>query len=125
VRSVRTVWPENLPLLARISATDWVNGGWDLEQSVELVQQLLPLGVDLIDCSSGGTDPQDRQTWSSSPGNCSVTPTGRTEPLVNSDKRPHGRHSISVWLQPTLRHICKKVELIADRGKLRGQQANS
>ncbi len=60
VQAVRTVWPENLPLLVRISATDWVSGGWDLEQSVELVRQLLPLGVDLIDCSSGGSDPHAR-----------------------------------------------------------------
>lgn len=60
VRSVRTVWPESLPLLVRISATDWVSGGWDVDQSVELVHQLLPMGVDLIDCSSGGSDPHAR-----------------------------------------------------------------
>lgn len=58
VAAVRNVWPEHLPLLVRISATDWVEGGWDLEQSLELVRQLLPLGVDLIDCSSGGSVPQ-------------------------------------------------------------------
>lgn len=52
--AVRGVWPESLPLLARISATDWTEGGWDIEQSIELVRQLAPLGVDLIDCSSGG-----------------------------------------------------------------------
>ncbi len=57
VTAVRDVWPEHLPLLVRISATDWVEGGWDLEQSLELVRQLLPLGVDLIDCSSGGSAP--------------------------------------------------------------------
>ncbi|MEI6305216.1 MAG: NADH:flavin oxidoreductase/NADH oxidase [Deltaproteobacteria bacterium] len=58
VNAVRAVWPDNLPLLVRISATDWVEGGWNVEQSIELVQQLLTLGVDLIDCSSGGTAPQ-------------------------------------------------------------------
>ncbi|MDD2850914.1 MAG: NADH:flavin oxidoreductase/NADH oxidase [Desulfuromonadaceae bacterium] len=58
VREVRTVWPENLPLLVRVSATDWVEGGWDVEQSVELVRQLMPLGVDLVDCSSGGCVPR-------------------------------------------------------------------
>lgn len=58
VVAVRAIWPENLPLLVRISATDWVEGGWDIEQSLELVRQLLPLGVDLFDCSSGGTAPQ-------------------------------------------------------------------
>lgn len=57
VAAVRGVWPENLPLFVRISATDWIEGGWDVEQSVELVRQLLPLGVDLVDCSSGGTSP--------------------------------------------------------------------
>jgi len=54
VEAVRKVWPDELPLLVRISATDWVPNGWDVEQSVELARQLKPLGVDLIDCSSGG-----------------------------------------------------------------------
>ena len=57
VRAVRTEWPDDLPLLVRISATDWQDGGWDLEQSVALARQLGPLGVDLIDCSSGGMVP--------------------------------------------------------------------
>jgi len=54
VTTVRKVWPENLPLFIRISATDWKEGGWDLDQSVELAKQLKPLGVDLVDCSSAG-----------------------------------------------------------------------
>lgn len=54
VGAVRAVWPEPAPLFVRISATDWVDGGWDIEQSVELARQLKPIGVDLIDCSSGG-----------------------------------------------------------------------
>jgi 2,4-dienoyl-CoA reductase-like NADH-dependent reductase (Old Yellow Enzyme family) len=54
VTAVREEWPDNLPLFIRISATDWKEGGWDLEQSVELAKQLKPLGVDLIDCSSAG-----------------------------------------------------------------------
>jgi 2,4-dienoyl-CoA reductase-like NADH-dependent reductase (Old Yellow Enzyme family) len=53
-RSVRTVWPERYPLFFRLSATDWVEGGWDIEQSVELAKLLKPAGVDLIDASSGG-----------------------------------------------------------------------
>jgi 2,4-dienoyl-CoA reductase-like NADH-dependent reductase (Old Yellow Enzyme family) len=58
VAAIRTTWPEHLPLFVRISATDWVpEGGWDLAQSVELARQIAPLGVDVIDCSSGGTDP--------------------------------------------------------------------
>jgi len=54
VEAVRGVWPERLPLFLRVSATDWVEGGWDVEQSVELATLLRPLGVDLVDCSSGG-----------------------------------------------------------------------
>ena len=54
VAGVREVWPEHKPLFVRISATDWVNGGWDIDQSIELTRQIGNLGVDLIDCSSGG-----------------------------------------------------------------------
>lgn len=54
VTGVRTAWPEQAPLFVRISATDWVAGGWSVDESVELARQLKPLGVDLIDCSSGG-----------------------------------------------------------------------
>lgn len=54
VEAVRTVWPERLPLFIRVSASDWAEGGWDVEQSVRLAQMLKPLGVDLIDASSGG-----------------------------------------------------------------------
>ena len=57
VAAVRSSWPKGAPLFVRISATDWVDGGWDLDQSVELARMLKPLGVDLIDCSSGGTVP--------------------------------------------------------------------
>lgn len=57
VEAVRRHWPERYPLFVRISATDWIDGGWDLEQSVELARMLKPLGVDLIDCSSGGVAP--------------------------------------------------------------------
>ena len=52
--SVREALPDGIALFVRISATDWTEGGWDIEQSVELARQLKPLGVDLIDCSSGG-----------------------------------------------------------------------
>ena len=51
---LRGVMPEELPLFVRISATDWVEGGWDIEQSVVLAKRLKELGVDLIDVSSGG-----------------------------------------------------------------------
>ena len=54
VEAVRHVWPERAPLWLRISATDWVPGGWDVDQSVELAGRVRERGVDLIDCSSGG-----------------------------------------------------------------------
>lgn len=54
VDAVRAVWPERLPLLVRISATDWKEGGWDLDQAIELARRLREGGVDLVDCSSGG-----------------------------------------------------------------------
>ena len=55
---LRHVLPDDAPLFVRISATDWVEGGWDLEQSVALAKKLLPLGVDLIDASSGALLPR-------------------------------------------------------------------
>src|SRR4029077_4295375 len=54
VGKVRRYWPERLPLFIRVSSTDWVEGGWDIEQAVELARNLRNLGVDLVDCSSGG-----------------------------------------------------------------------
>lgn len=53
-RAVRRVWPDRLPLTARLSCTDWVEGGWTIEDSVALAKRLKQEGVDLIDCSSGG-----------------------------------------------------------------------
>jgi len=55
---VREVWPESLPLWLRISATDWVEDGWEIEQSIELARRVRALGVDLVDTSSGGLDPR-------------------------------------------------------------------
>ncbi|HET9599515.1 MAG TPA: NADH:flavin oxidoreductase/NADH oxidase [Anaeromyxobacteraceae bacterium] len=55
--AVREVWPERLPLLARVSATDWVEGGWTPDETVELARALSALGVDLVDVSPGGTSP--------------------------------------------------------------------
>jgi len=54
IEVVKNVWPENLPLFVRISVTDWADGGWNPEEAVKLVVILKELGVDLIDCSSGG-----------------------------------------------------------------------
>jgi 2,4-dienoyl-CoA reductase-like NADH-dependent reductase (Old Yellow Enzyme family) len=55
--AVRRVWPDHLPIFVRISATDWVEGGWDLAQSILFSRRLQKMGVDLIDCSSGGIVP--------------------------------------------------------------------
>ncbi len=57
VEAVRAVWPEELPLLVRVSATDWVEGGWDIADTVAFAEQLQKRGVDLLDCSSGGAIP--------------------------------------------------------------------
>ncbi len=54
-RAVREAWPAALPLFLRISSSDWVEGGWTIDDSVELARCVRDLGVDLIDCSSGGT----------------------------------------------------------------------
>jgi 2,4-dienoyl-CoA reductase-like NADH-dependent reductase (Old Yellow Enzyme family) len=55
---IRRVIPDDVPLFTRVSATDWVDGGWNLEQTVELARTLRTRGVDLIDCSSGGAVPR-------------------------------------------------------------------
>jgi len=57
VAAVQEVWPADLPLFVRISATDWTEGGWTIEDSVALATILKQKGIDLIDCSSGGNVP--------------------------------------------------------------------
>jgi len=54
LEAVQTEWPENLPLFVRISATDWAEGGWNIEESIQFSKILKEKGVDLIDVSSGG-----------------------------------------------------------------------
>lgn len=66
VTAVRRVWPDVKPLLLRVSATDWIEGGWDVDSTVELARRAHGLGVDLVDVSSGGLDP--RQQLSPAPG---------------------------------------------------------
>jgi 2,4-dienoyl-CoA reductase-like NADH-dependent reductase (Old Yellow Enzyme family) len=56
-RRVRALWPQELPVMVRISATDWVDGGWDLAQSIELCRHFRGLGIDLVDCSTAGLVP--------------------------------------------------------------------
>lgn len=60
ISDIRTVWPERLPLFLRISSTDYLPDGWDLLSSVHLSTLVKQLGVDLIDCSSGGLVPNVR-----------------------------------------------------------------
>ena len=62
VDAVRAVWPDDKPLLMRISASDWVEGGWDVEQSVVLSREAAARGVDLVDVSSAGNDPRQEIT---------------------------------------------------------------
>jgi len=57
VDAVREAWPSHLPMLVRISATDWVEGGWTIEDSIELAKRFREHGVDLVDVSSGGIAP--------------------------------------------------------------------
>jgi 2,4-dienoyl-CoA reductase-like NADH-dependent reductase (Old Yellow Enzyme family) len=53
-KAVREAWPDDKPVFFRLSATDWVEGGWDLPQAIALAGALKKIGIDLIDCSSGG-----------------------------------------------------------------------
>jgi NADPH2 dehydrogenase len=58
--AVRAAWPADRPLGVRVSATDWVEGGWEIEQCLELVREFARRGCDWIDCSSGGVSPQQK-----------------------------------------------------------------
>lgn len=60
IRAIREVWPDELPLAVRLSVTDWQEGGWTVDESVELSRRLADDGADLIDCSSGGLVPGGR-----------------------------------------------------------------
>jgi 2,4-dienoyl-CoA reductase-like NADH-dependent reductase (Old Yellow Enzyme family) len=57
IEAVRARWPDHLPLFLRISASDWIDGGWTIDDTVALSHLVRPLGVDLVDCSSGGIMP--------------------------------------------------------------------
>jgi len=64
---MRAVWPENLPLAVRVSCSDWVDGGWTIEETIELAKKLKRTGADLIDCSSGFGSP-DHKKYPFGPG---------------------------------------------------------
>ena len=57
VRAVRKEMPDSMPLFVRVSATEYVEGGWDIDECIELAKWFKGEGVDLIDCSSGGNSP--------------------------------------------------------------------
>lgn len=59
-QAVREVWPDEWPVFVRISSTDWIDGGWTLDESVRLAIALKAIDIDVIDCSSGGLAPQQR-----------------------------------------------------------------
>lgn len=65
-KAVREVWPENLPLVVRLSASDWLEGGLTIEDNVQMAVWLKELGVDLIDCSAGGATADSRTSLSGS-----------------------------------------------------------
>lgn len=85
---IRTVWPDDLPLTVRISGTDWVDGGWTLDDSVTLSAILKKDGVDLIDCSSGGGVPR---------ANIPVGP-GFQVPIADRIRAETGIHTAAVGL---------------------------
>lgn len=58
IAAIKKVWPENYPLFLRISSTDWVEGGWTIDDSIALADVVKNQGIDLIDCSSGGAVPE-------------------------------------------------------------------
>lgn len=60
IEAIRTVWPEDLPLFVRISASDWAEGGWNITDSVDLGLTLKEKGIDLVDCSSGGNSAEQK-----------------------------------------------------------------
>ena len=90
VRAVRAVWPERYPLFVRLSATDWVAGGWDVEQTVALARLLRDEGVDVIDASSGGAVPVP-------PGTIPVGPLYQT-PFAEQIRREAGIATAAVGM---------------------------
>jgi 2,4-dienoyl-CoA reductase-like NADH-dependent reductase (Old Yellow Enzyme family) len=103
VAAVRTVWPSELPLFVRVSATDWATGGWQPADTVWLARQLVPLGVDVIDCSSGGVVPEQ---------NIPIEP-GYQAPLAEMIRREAGVKTAAVGLI----HSAFQAEEILARGQ--------
>ena len=77
-REVRRAWPDDLPLAVRLSSTDWIEGGWTIDDTVELSKRLKSEGVDLIDCSSGGNVATDARATSPLPATRTSCPQIRS-----------------------------------------------
>jgi 2,4-dienoyl-CoA reductase-like NADH-dependent reductase (Old Yellow Enzyme family) len=90
-RALRRAWPEDRPLFVRLSATDWVEGGWDLESTIRLGRALRELGVDLVDVSSGGLSPAQKVSL----GPCYQAP------FAAAVRRETGLHTSAVGLITT------------------------
>jgi 2,4-dienoyl-CoA reductase-like NADH-dependent reductase (Old Yellow Enzyme family) len=86
--AVRAVFPERKPIGVKVSATDWVEGGWDLAQTIEFARELKKRGVDWIDASSGGVSPQQKIPLS----------PGYQVPFVQAIKEATGVNTIAVGL---------------------------
>jgi 2,4-dienoyl-CoA reductase-like NADH-dependent reductase (Old Yellow Enzyme family) len=88
VQAIRKAWPDSLPLFIRISATDWVDGGWTLEESVEFCKKVKTLGVDVVDASSGGMVPYAQIKLS----------PGYQVPFAEKIKKEAGIHTMAVGM---------------------------
>jgi 2,4-dienoyl-CoA reductase-like NADH-dependent reductase (Old Yellow Enzyme family) len=101
VAEVRSRWPEEKPLLVRISSTDWMEGGWTPDDTVKLASLLRGSGVDLLDCSSGGNDPNQALP---------IHP-GYQVPLAERTRRESGMPTAAVGLITEPSHA---QEIVAD-----------
>lgn len=90
ITAVQKTWPDNKPLTVRLSATDWIDGGWTIEDSVMLARKLKEAGIDLIDCSSGALRPQDVEFY--------PIGTGYQVPLAEKVRREAGVMTAAVGL---------------------------
>jgi 2,4-dienoyl-CoA reductase-like NADH-dependent reductase (Old Yellow Enzyme family) len=104
IDAVRGEWPASLPLFLRLSCTDWVEGGWDLEQTVALARTLHDRGdVDAIDCSSGGNDPRQRVP----------THPGYQVPFADRVRQASGLRTVAIGLI----HTADQAEQILGNGQ--------
>lgn len=116
VDEARKVLPQNLPLFARISATDWAEGGWDLQQSLTFARELKKRGVDLVDCSSGGlvqhqqitVGPNYQVPFAEAIKKDAAIPTGAvgmiTEPAQAEEILTSGKADLVLLARELLRH---------------------